>query len=70
MLGWIGDDNPDYFAEIAKSFRIPEVEVSFQNLRSNLSRDAPILILNIGIGWIGSKKGVSVLVVEHEYWYR
>ena len=33
-------------------------------------RDAPIPIPGIGIGWIGAKKGVSVSVVESEYWYR
>ena len=29
-------------------------------------RDAPIPIPGIGIDWIGSKKGVSVSVVEHK----
>ena len=33
-----------------------------------IGRDALIPIPGIGIGWIGAKKGVSV--VEHEYWYR
>ena len=35
-----------------------------------IDRDAPIQITDIGIDWIGAKKGVSVSVLEHEYWYR
>ena len=35
-----------------------------------VSRDAPIPIPGIGIGWIGAKKGILVSMVEHEYWYR
>ena len=40
------------------------------NYNNNFIRDAPTPIPGIGIGWIGAKKGVSVSVVEHEYWYR
>ena len=36
----------------------------------NPIRDAPIPIPGISIGWIGAKKGVSISVMEHEYWYR
>ena len=38
----------------------------FRELPSN--RDAPIP--DIGIGWIGAKKGVLVSVEELGYWYR
>ena len=30
MFGWMDDENPDYYSEIAKSFVIPEFDVGFQ----------------------------------------
>ena len=38
MLGWIGDDNPDYTAELLKFFSIPEIEVGFHKLQDSLSQ--------------------------------
>ena len=60
--------------EFSLPFTTKQVIVSEFNsyviLSPIFNRDAPIPIPGIGIGWIGAIKGVSISMVEHEYWYR